>query len=287
MILSLIIIISIIKNNREASAVLDFTYFGSYLLNLNFVENAPAATLLIGLATLLFARSQFVFGSFPVFDYRIYQIYGPVSIAGAPNSKELYAVDLTNVGKGLGIITGARYWFQFKEPGRPASEYVFPYWFQKQASIYNSRSRYRFRISDVEDDFIKRGFNIGDQWDALHFGEWTAIAPGETRRIMVMTLPLGESLVAFDLLIDFESVLRDRFSREIYMVPRRQFRKAATAMKADNIRVTALGQGGSSAPLDLGQLTVGTPANDAADHSAVQCQPAAIGTRASEHGIDG
>ncbi len=227
LLLSVLLIFAFIRENRnELFPHLNIFFHGADVLNLKIIDTSPASTLLLGVITLLFGRAQFLHSALPYFDYRIYKIKGKVSVQsgsdGSADAQDIYVVDLTNVGKGLGVVTSASYWLEFKSSGDSPAK-LFPAWFQERASTYNYSSRFRYSYHDFVDILSKQSMYEFVDWDAIHLGGRAAISPGETRRILVMTRALGEKLAAFDALITFESVLGDRFMREIYMIPRRQF----------------------------------------------------------------
>ena len=60
------------------------------------------------------------------------------------------------------------------------------------------------------------------QFDLLHFGEWTALSPGESRAIFQLCLADAGAINALDIELTYQSVVGDRYRREIYAIPRRQ-----------------------------------------------------------------
>jgi hypothetical protein len=209
--------------NKPLFAWLTLRVLGYDILGVKVLDVSAAAALMSAFISLLFLRFQFVHATIPVFDYRIFKTTGPVSIdKDGAGDAVIYVVELRNASKGVGIVTAARYWIEFQQDDRQApSRPKFLDWFQNKAA-YSSNARYRLSYHDVEEELERRGYQDDVDWAAVHFGEWSAFGADESRRILVVNQRLGNNLVAFDLLLDYETVLGDRFRREIYMIPRRQ-----------------------------------------------------------------
>ena len=95
-------------------------------------------------------------------------------------------------------------------------------WFRRRANRYGSRKRYRYTYHVMEQKLEEGSIRNQQHFDALNFGGWTALSPNETRVIFQVCLAKAISIVALDIEITYQSVVGDRYRREIYAIPRRQ-----------------------------------------------------------------
>lgn len=197
----------------------------SSLGELTLLDPGSAVALLGAFISLAFVRSQFVYSSTPIFDWRISR--EERSTSSDPSSEKkvsvVRVVSLHNVGPGVGIVTKARYWLEAKSPADSPSPDNYLDWFRVREQTYGNSERYKMDFNAVKKWLEARGFIEDIHWIAINFGTGSAIGPGANREIMVLNEELATSLAAFDLKLEYQSALRDRDALEIFMVPRRQF----------------------------------------------------------------
>ena len=219
------LLFSVLQENRELLGLVCPASGGGGFCSVHLLGTDVAATLLGAFLSLYFLRRQFLHAAMPLLDYRCR--VGPASGVALSCDDEtaarVWVVELSNVGQGAAIITGARYWLELEESGCAGPQRPdFMAWFEQRADRYGSRCRFRCDVHAVERRLAEAGLEDQRQFDLLHFGEWTALSPGESRAIFQLCLADAGAIIALDIELTYQSVVGDRYRREIYAIPRRQ-----------------------------------------------------------------
>ncbi|OGS05387.1 MAG: hypothetical protein A3G41_00660 [Elusimicrobia bacterium RIFCSPLOWO2_12_FULL_59_9] len=172
----------------------------SWLWATEILSPNVAASLLIGIISLGWAQAQFAASVKPFLTYSCLFHNAPVTALESA-SKKIFRVTIQNPGMGLAIVHNMTYRIGVA-PNRARSD--------------APKLEYCDAIKELESHKFKYGkdFVLGQ----MSFG--AVIAPKDSLVVAEFPLEMAQSLPQCDIEIEFEGILGDIYSKEIYCIPR-------------------------------------------------------------------
>jgi len=193
------LLISIIQENEQIFSLQPIMIANINIWKIKILDSNTATVLLVGLLTIFFIRKQLAYGLRPYLDYRCQQIGSSVyALDQFQKEKIFWSTSLSNVGLGLAIIKKAYYRVSFEK---------------------NIIGKYNTSL-EVIDSMKKKGIVIGHDFDIIFFSEGWSLGSKEERRIFEIVMSKSIDIFCLDIKLEFEGILGDRYTKEIYCIPR-------------------------------------------------------------------
>jgi hypothetical protein len=162
------------------------------------MEPVTGATILLALLSLAVVREQIAAASRPFLTYSSVQTTS--TKAGLPSSTTgFWVVTMQNVGTGLAVIRTVR--FRLSDSLQNINSYDYDY-----PSALHRLQEKRLRVGL---DFALYAFSAGG-----------GIGANTEATVLELALDVPATLRVFDLRVEFENTLGDRYVKEIYCLPR-------------------------------------------------------------------
>lgn len=172
----------------------DFAWFW----DLPLMQPEAGATILIGLMSLVVLRAQAAATQRPILTYSSVQ-QSSDSSGLAASGGGVWSVTLQNVGGGSAIIRDGTY--RIRDSLHDVGGYDMNY----PAAI---------------EFFSRRGMRVGRDYALYTFSAGGAIGPNVQCRIFEAPITKVNSIRVLDIRVEFETMLGDRYCKEVYCIPR-------------------------------------------------------------------
>jgi hypothetical protein len=175
-------------------------------LSFKILDTPEAVALLVGLIGIPVLIRQFSWGLQPYISYQS----DPTAIAitnigDIEGNTTFWSVKINNAGNGLAIVEDVRYRVCFIG--------------EKLAENYN------LSYSEAIDKLAEKNLLVGIDFSLGAFSNGTTIPPASSFWIFELANPEESLLKAVDIRIQFDSLLDDKFQKEIFCVPRGGFKE--------------------------------------------------------------
>jgi len=198
-IVCLLFVQSVVRENHPELRQSPFTSLPARLLSIQILDNKSAATLLVGLISVAFINRQVTLAYRPVFNYRSQQT--STSTFALPKSQDngnFWAVSLQNVSSGPAIAVKSSYRAVFGVDG--PGEYG-PY-------------------DDVIRKLTAGGLTNGQTFVIRPISRGWCLAAKDECIIFEAALPSALGLHSLDIKIEFQGLLGDEYTKEVFCIPR-------------------------------------------------------------------
>jgi hypothetical protein len=174
----------------------------SWLWKIKAVSVNEGLTLLVGLLAVVYARQQIAFGLQPhvVYEARFGEqptIVGVGQDNGAPE-EPFWQVKLVNAGAGAALLADAVYIAQFRGEPEP-----------RELS-------YRALIAVLNE----KGLTWGEDIVLSHLSSGYALGASREKDLLFLRASKYEEIQRLDIVIRYQSLLRDEFQKEVFAIPR-------------------------------------------------------------------
>lgn len=165
-----------------------------------------AVTLLIGVLTILYARSQFEHGLRPLLDYRVRRTAESIyNLGSSSHANSFVSVRLANLGGGVAIARRALYSLKMKDAAELPG----------------------LSFSQLSAQLKKEGLIQQEDYDITYISKGWIIGSKEERTILELDISdqdkknLLRRIEKLDIQLEVEGSLGDAYAKEIYCIPRR------------------------------------------------------------------
>lgn len=169
------------------------------LIQYKIIDINSSITLLVGLLGLWVVRHQLSMGFRPYLGYTSF--HSKTSNFSLPNdaNEELWVVTIINEGTGLAIINRCSYRMSLK--GEQPQDYEYTY-------------------CEMIEQLEKKNFIQGRDYILVQISKGASLGPHSEQRVFEMPIDKAMEFSAIDIKIDFEGLMGDRFTKEIFCIPR-------------------------------------------------------------------
>jgi len=193
-----ILIFSVLQENATKLSLPSVYIFKINIWDIQLLGTNVSASIFTALLGLLFLRKHFIHGNVPILDYRCQTTGKSVyQLETECDSGRFFVTDLTNTGEGCAIITDAKYKVQVKD--------------DTNSSEYGNRE-------SVVALLTEHSIRLGQDYALIDFGNNTAIAANESRRIFEILESKLNCLKTLDIKLTFLSTIHDKYVKEVWCI---------------------------------------------------------------------